>query len=319
MSGSVDIPAGLLRFTHPAMATTFELYVAGESLNDARPAAAAAFAEVDRVEADLSQFIPDSDVSRINRLQSGASVRVSTLTADCLELARRVHHETEGAFDATVGALLEGRRPWREEDGAELIERSLRTPAREPRVGMDLIQVDVRRSRVSVVAGDVALDLGGIGKGIALDRAIGVLQDLGLQSVLVHGGQSTMIPIGLPPGLKGWPMRILDPCGESKVLGRCPLKGVAVSASARGSQPHILNPRTEKIADTPWTGTWAFANTAARADALSTAFMVMDVDAVARFCKRYPPVGAVVVHEVKGQPVPQAFGTLGVPDIKWDA
>ena len=95
------------RFRHNAMATTFEVMIAGENAEYARQTAEEAFDEIDRLELELSRFIENSDVSLISGLAAGRSARVGIAAFECLRLAARVHAETGGAFDVTIGALAE--------------------------------------------------------------------------------------------------------------------------------------------------------------------------------------------------------------------
>ena len=95
------------RFAHEAMATVFEVVCAHDDAGYARQAAQAAFDLVDRLERELSRFIANSDVSRVNALAAGRATRVSPETMECLEIARRMHALTGGAFDISIGSGLE--------------------------------------------------------------------------------------------------------------------------------------------------------------------------------------------------------------------
>ncbi len=136
---------GAHRFSHAAMATVFEVHCAHPDPAYARQAAQAAFDLVDRLEGELSRFIANSDVSRINHLAVGESTRVSPGTMECLEIAWHLHALTGGAFDVTIGSGI-GR--------LELVPEDFTVLARE---------------------GGARLDLGGIGKGYAVDRMAEVL------------------------------------------------------------------------------------------------------------------------------------------------
>jgi len=93
------------RFAFDAMASVFEVIIAGQEQRYARQAAEAASDEVERLERELSRFNPSSDVSQIGGLKPGEYARVGVATMECLMAAARVHAETGGAFDVTVGAL----------------------------------------------------------------------------------------------------------------------------------------------------------------------------------------------------------------------
>jgi thiamine biosynthesis lipoprotein len=291
--------------------------VANEALGDARHACKLAFEEIDRVESELSHYIGTSDAARINRMDAGTFTSVSGELFDCLKIARQVHRDTGGAFDITIGALLKGRRYWRTHDEHDQTRHADARERRELRTGMDLLLLDEEHRKVGVKDRRVSIDLGGIGKGFALDRAMGVLKDWDIERVLVHGGQSTFLAAGGFAKKTGWPMRILDPRNEKDVLGRYALQGRAVSASAPGPRKHILDPRTGKPPDTRWVGAWSMAPSAALADALSTAFMIMKDEEIKRYCRAHPRVCAVMVAGNENKPEVRVFGDPDPYRFKW--
>jgi thiamine biosynthesis lipoprotein len=338
------------RFAHEAMATIFEVIVAGETARYAGQAAQAAFREIDRIERLLSRYDPASDVSQINRLRPGEAARIGFDAFECLEMAWRLHRETRGAFDATVGALV---ALWRDSGlnaprsgnaGAPPgVSRASRPPA-EPlpphpahsstedgavawrRVGVDRLELtageredgpkeftvrflpgedapaDAPEGPLSAGGTDgepkrPAIDLGGIGKGYALDRAAEALREWSIESALVHSGGSTALAIGAPPGEKGWPVGVGGDHESLGAVGRILLKHGAVSGSGTEQQgAHIIDPRTGR----PVTGNrsaWARCSCAAEADALSTAFMVMTPCEIEAFCAARRDVAAMTVIE----------------------
>jgi len=105
--------ADVHRFAHEAMAAPFEVFIAGEDREYARSFATTAFAEIDRLEGELSKFVETSDVSQINALRKGGSARVGIAAFECLQRAREAYDLTQGAFDVTVGDLMDC---WQDED-----------------------------------------------------------------------------------------------------------------------------------------------------------------------------------------------------------
>ena len=94
-------------FAHEAMATVFELYIVSEDEAYAQGGAQAAFAEVDRLELEMSRFIENSDIARLNSALPGEVVEVGMEVFDCLSRAVELSVQTGGAFDITIGALYE--------------------------------------------------------------------------------------------------------------------------------------------------------------------------------------------------------------------
>ncbi len=259
------------RFACAAMGTTFEVTIVGEDPAYARQLAGDAFAELRRVERELSRFVPSSDVSRINRLTAGQTVRVGAATYECLRVAAQVDAATDGAFDVTVGAGLTAAR-----------------------AGMEMVTLSADDNAVTVGAAGVKVDLGGIGKGYAVDRIVEFLGEWGVAAALVHGGESTVLGKGGAPGGEPWTVGLRAPGSEDSQLERVRLRDRALSGSgALIHGRHIIDPRTGRPA--PRAAAWASAPTGTLADALSTAFMVMADDEIERCCARLPEVGAAVL------------------------
>jgi thiamine biosynthesis lipoprotein len=299
------LPAGVHRFSHEAMAAVFEVLVAGEDATYARQAADAAFAEVDRLEAALSRFDPASDVSQINLLKAGESVRVGLAAFECLADAARVWAETRGAFDVTAGALVDC---WKAKDGSARQPTDSELADARARTGMNLVAMSEKEHAIGVTRGGMGIDLGGIGKGYALDRMKTILQDWSIPRALVHGGESTVLALGSPEGEAGWRVAVGSVRSPAGVVGAIHLEDRALSgSSASAGHPHIIDPRTGRPASGK-AGAWALASSAARADALSTAFFVMAPDEIEKFCRRNLGVSAMIVLDVEGKGERIRFG-----------
>lgn len=277
----------VFRAQHHAMATEFEVTIAQEDVDAAYAAqvADAIFAEVDRLELELSRFRPGSDIWRINHLKAGERCPVGMATLDCLQLAKAVHQETAGAFDISIGPLM---NLFRHSDG------ELRTP--EPgeeaeaalHLGMHAYEVDPD-GFVRVTVDQPVLDLGAVGKGYALDQAVTVLADHGITHALLNAGDSTLLALGSQPGEAGWHLNV----GNSPQI--LVLRDRAVSASGFAVKgAHIINPRERRPVPVRPTRVWACAPTAALSDALSTAFTVMSRAEVEGFVATYPDVQAIL-------------------------
>lgn len=266
---------GLLRFSHQAMATTFEVLVCHPRPVYAGQAAREAFALLDRLEQQLSRFAENSDVSRVNASRPGQEVLVGPETFECLQQASLAWDLTGGAFDVTVGTRT--------------------APA-----GMDDLVLDASTMTVTRAAEQVRLDLGGIGKGFALDQMAQVLRVWGVDTALLHGGASTALALDAPPGTAGWPVTVSCPFETGKVLARMDLCRSALSGSSQGARTHILDPRSGTSA-TAHPCAWSSAPSGALADALSTAFVVMGPDQVADLCAQNHEIGALLIQRTPDQ------------------
>ena len=272
-------------FRHEAMNTEWEMVVAQEEVTEAaaRSAARLVFAEVDRLEEELSRFRPISDVWRLSLLKAGESTTVDFAAWDCLNLAKAVHKETGGAFDITLGPMM---RLWRNSDGSPRIPLPQELDVVRNRMGMHLFDLEEDGLRVTAHATDMRFDLGAVGKGYALDQALHVLEEQGITSALISAGESSIVAVGSPGEEGGWSVDLhLDPPRTIQ------LDGNALSCSGFAVQgAHIMNPRTLSPVPIREHRSYVLAPTAALSDALSTAFMVMSEDEVLEFCARHPQV-----------------------------
>lgn len=280
------------RFSHEAMGTTFEILIAGEEAGYAGEAARAAFKEIDRLERLFSRFQPASEISRINRLPAGGSISVGIETFECLSLSESVRLETGGAFDLNARTA------------------SRTGPDGEPAGRPDYPGPHNRAFALTGEAGSfqvcrpddhpphfpgLDLDLGAVGKGYALDRALETLREWGCDNALLHGGTSTALAAGAPaPELAaGWKVGV--GAGWPGAPPSVHLTGRAVSGSGTEIKGgHILDPRTGRPARGNL-ATWASAPSAALSDALSTAFFVLTPDEVEALAGRNPEVWACLV------------------------
>jgi thiamine biosynthesis lipoprotein ApbE len=248
------------RFSHQAMGTIFDIFIAGEDPDYGAQAAQTAFREIDRLERLFSRFDPASEISRINRLKPGEEMTIGFETYECLALAETVRRETGGAFDVNARAAKttgptgypEGfSAPLKNHDGeassqnepAENNNRDLTAESKtlSPKIARPIAigvgsaeapRTNVRESNPSRAVRDSSpegclldpakgnrdsdgfrfrrhtaekgvfrnldLDLGAVGKGYALDKALDVLREWGVENALLHGGTSTAVAIGSP-------------------------------------------------------------------------------------------------------------------------
>lgn len=281
-------PTPLFRARHEAMATLFEIIIAEDDMDAtyAGQAADAVFAEIDRLEEELSRYKPGSDIWRVNNLNKGERCPVGLAAMDCLGLAKAVHEETGGAFDITIGPLM---KIFRNDDGTP------RTPTPEDlehagaRVGMHVFEID-DNGFVTVQVDNPLLDLGGIGKGYALDQAVSTLNDWGIQNALLNAGDSSILAIGKPLGDDGWIVTVGNKEKQPLRLSDRAVSGTGFQVKGN----HIMNPRTMQPVAIRAERVWASAPTAALSDALSTAFTVMSREEIDAFCDRHPEVHAIL-------------------------
>lgn len=269
------------RFSQEAMASIFEITIYGEHPCDAGAAAEAAFQELERLERIFSRFVESSDIARLNRMPVGEPLRVSADTLDCMLVAQDISSMTNGLFDVTAGGTISGRARW----------NGVSAEFAGYRCGAGLIAVSEEHCAIARLAESVSIDLGGIGKGYAVDIMHGMLEEWGIACAMVSGGGSTMRPTGLPPQSKAWGMRICDPRDERSSLRELALRDRAISMSSVVDEAHIIDPRTGEPSTGDALGGWALAPSAAEADALSTALVLMDDAECNALIEKQPQLG----------------------------
>lgn len=296
-------PAGPFRFTHPAMATVFEIVAYGPGEELVARVAERAFVEVDRIEERLSYYRPYSDVCRANREAHDRDVEVGPDFVAVLGAARVLHAATGGAFDPTVGPLM---KCWRFHDGKGALPTPEALAAARRVVGLRHVALDAERRVVRYALPGVELDLGAIGKGYAVDKAVSVLRSYRIGPAVVHGGASSAYAMEPPPGEAGWPFRLRAPQDPEKRYGEVVLRERAISGSAHHDERsfvaggrrygHELDPRTGSPAQGR-SAAWALAPTATESDALSTAFFVFAPEETRAYCEANAGVEAYVLEE----------------------
>lgn len=265
------------RFHHEAMHAMFEIFIDHPDSAYARQAARAAFDEIDRLEGLLSRFIPNSDVSRISRLKAGETATVSPETMECLMIARDVYERTNGVFDVTVGTLVD---IWKNEDQPS--PEQIASVWNE--MGMENLELNPSDFTVGVLRDNLSVDLGGIGKGCAVDGAGRVLREWGIQRALIHGGVSSILALDPPQDRPGWKIRLSPPHDPARTIREVMLSNKAVSCSGLRRGSDMIDPTTGRPVQTK-AAVWVRTETAALGDALSTAFMIMDPEEIKRYCE----------------------------------
>ncbi len=290
----------LVRVSRRAMATTFEVALPF-GFPRAVEAASDALDLIDSLEEQLTVYTDTSEVAVLNATAFGSSVSAEPRLFELLSHCAALTADTGGAFDPACGSLIkcwgfykrEGRIPTE----AELIAAVNRSGFRHVILSPESRSVRYRRAGLEI-------NLGAIGKGYALDRAAELLRTRwGVRSAILHGGGSSVLAVGTPPGLpRGWAVAIRHPT-EDRTLGTVHLKDEALGTSAATFQyfeykdkryGHVLDPRTGR----PAVGTASascVAPTAAAADALSTAFFVAGADWASTYCRSRPHLVAVLL------------------------
>ena len=232
------------------MGTTYTVVVYGEQRGVLLGAVDSAFDEVRRLDAKLSNYKPESELSQVNRQAGERAVPVSEELYNLLDACVRYSRESEGAFDITVGPLM---RVWGFYKGTGHLPHRAEVRGALAQVGYRKIVLDPKTRSVHFSRSGVELDPGGIGKGYAVDRMVDILKKFGIQSGFISAGGSSMYAVGTPPGQKGWKVTIRHPKDASQTVEEFDLKDTSMSTSGNYEKffraegkiySHIMDPRT---------------------------------------------------------------------------
>jgi len=241
-------------------------------------AAQQALGEAEQLERVLSDYQETSELSTLNRLAPGRPHAVSAPLLEFLRQSRRIHRETAGAFDPTLRRLsvAYGFR-----DGEPRLPPAAERARLVAEAGMDGVELDVDAGAVTFRRPGIELDPGGIGKGMALDAVAAALKQAGVRTACLSFG-STHLAFGPGEDGRGWPVEIAEAGHRDRSVQTLWLRDAACSTSGCGrfvtadgrTIGHILDPRTgEPVSHTASAS--VLASTATRADALSTALLVL--------------------------------------------
>ena len=229
------------------MAAEHELQVAGVDRASAARAAAAAIADVHRIEAKYSRYTADSVTTAINREAGGAAVAIDDETLALLRYADQCWRISDGAFDVTAGVL---RRAWRFDAKPARVPTVGEVDAARALIGWQLVELGERQVRLPVAG--MEIDFGGIGKEYAADRAATVLASHGVAHALVNLGGDVRALGGQVDG-RPWRIGIVHPREPGAVIGEVDLVDGAIATSGDYQRfievdgtryAHILDPRT---------------------------------------------------------------------------
>jgi thiamine biosynthesis lipoprotein len=280
-----------------SMACLYSIVAYGEAPDAVARTLEKALDEVDRIDRLMSHYREDSPLSRINREAARGPVSVDPELFDFIAVALDYGVESGGAFDITVGPLMkawgffrgDGRLP-----GDAALSRARRA------TGFRHVTLNARDRTIRFDREGVELDLGGIAKGYAVDRAVRILQRDGVTAALVSAGGSTLYALGKPPNLPRWTVEIQDPLDARKIAFSVALQDRALSLSGVSEKSfelegvrysHIMDPRTGRPVR-GILGVIVQSPTGTAGDAIDNVLFVQGLERGRAFLRRHPGVDA---------------------------
>ena len=257
-----------------------------------------AFDEVDRIDRLMSHYKADSAVSRLNREAARRPVTVEPELFDFIADAMRYNHDSDGAFDITVGPLM---KTWGFFRGEGRVPSEDELAATRRHVGGAHVVLNPVARTIAFDDPGVEIDLGGIAKGYAVDRVAGLLRQRQIAAALISAGGSSIYGLGAPPGRDGWNVTVQDPIDSRKTALTVTLKDRALSIAGSSEKSfeaggmkysHIMDPRTGRPVQGVL-GVAVLARSGTDSDALDNAFFVLGPEGSRAYLRQLPGTEAI--------------------------
>ena len=293
---------GIHHTSREAMATVFEVYIIHEDIQYAQQAAWQAMEELDRLEHELSRFIENSDIYRINNLAPFESLRIGLKTLECLQLGNLLFVETNGAFDITIGPLA---KAWgfRQKQGLFLDELQVDSLL----VHTGFRKIEVMGDEICKSDSRIQIDFNAIAQGYTVDLIASYLESKNLHHYLIDVGGEIRTG-GMKPGGEKWIIAIERPAQTDSAAQAIQQtiaianKSIATSGNYRNyfvhdgiKYAHTINPKTGYPAHNSLLSVTVIANDCISADAYATAFMVMGLERTLAFLKNHPEIDVFLI------------------------
>ncbi len=296
------------------MGVEFRILLFSLDAKKAQIAAKRAFERIEALDQALSNYKHDSELMRLCRLaEPGLPIPVSDDLFRILAISKRIHRLSGGAFEISIGPLTQ---LWKRSRRTHKLPNAKILAEAKARIGSSWIRLDPARHTVEFLRKGMLLDPGGIAKGYAVDQALLVLSQNGIQSALVDGSGDIAVSAP-PPGLSGWKIAI-SPKGET-ITQRVLLTHAAIATSGdRYGRVVIGGKRYSHIVD-PSTGlglvdskaVTVFHPSCTYADALATTLSILDPNKGRALIQRLGKAGTIVDLGPKGKiQVPKPLSLL---------
>ncbi|MGQ0633478.1 MAG: FAD:protein FMN transferase [Planctomycetaceae bacterium] len=298
-------PLERFEFTQIQMGMPFRIALYSPDREAANGAAGAAYARIRQLNAILSDYEPESELMRLCRTAGqGMAIPVSRDLLAVLVRAQALSRLSGGAFDVSVGPLV---RVWRKARRSGKMPAAEEIAAARAIVGHSNIRIDEAAGTVELLRKGMQLDLGGIAAGYAVDEALRVLTEHGVESALVDASGDIGVS-GAPPGAAGWRIGIapLEPDGEPSRYTL--LKHAAVTTSGDAFQfveidgrrySHIVDPQTG-FGLTTRASVCVIARDCATADSYATAVSVLETKRGLGLIEEIEGAAVVIVRATGG-------------------
>ena len=266
----------------------------------AEEAVKASFVEFQRLHTLTNNFDENSQVAQINQMAGKSKVAVDPDLVDIIMFSQQVSDKLGDSFDITVGPLT---KLWGIGNKGEYVPSQVEIDNVLPLVNYHLVEVDKTANTIYLPRIGMSLDLGGIAKGYATDKAIEVLKSRGITSALINAGGDVRV-IGNKPDGKPWRIGVQDPRKSDGISAKLSLTQWDTMETSGDYQrfiikdgirySHILNPRTgwqpREVASVTMV-----TNSSTYGDILSKPIFVLGVDKGLKLLQQFPGVEAIII------------------------
>lgn len=287
------------------MDTLIQIKVYCEDSEKGRQALEKAFAAFERIHDTTDRFQKNGQTAAANdvvKINENAGVKPVTVSADTIKMIERSNHFaglTGGAFDITIGPVMD---LWGFGKGEQHVPADAEINRVLSLVDYRKVKVDPESMTAFLTKPGMSMDLGGVAKGYATDEAVNALREMGIQHAIINAG-GNVYALGDKPDGSPWRVGVQDPRGDKDIIAVLYLKDKAAVTSGDYQRyfeeggvryHHIVNPSTGKQAGDVMQTT-VVTDSAADADILSTTVFVLGAQDGMSFMRGLPAAGAIFV------------------------
>lgn len=303
------LPLQRFAYDFAAMGMKYQILVYGPDLATVEPAVLEAEARVRELDRVMSDYHTESELSKVCELSGpGRPIQVSSDLLTVLEHAQQIARETDGAFDVTVGPVIQ---LWRTARRSKKLPPAKLLEEARARVGYGAIQLDEMHRTVELTREGVAIDLGGIAAGYACDEMLEILRRRGLPRTLIDSS-GDLVAGDPPPGRDGWRVSVAGVNGTATDEAQAiTIANAAITTSGDARQfveiegqrySHIVDPKTG-LGLTRRSSTTVIAPTGWQADAYATAANVLGHEAGTRWIDSHPGCASLMIEVQDGREI----------------
>lgn len=286
-----------------AMGTRFHALIPGIEENQAERIFYQIKTEVKRIESKISRFLPESDLSIINRFASKSPVKMDPEMSDILSACNYCWSLTDGAFDSTMRPLMEYWKGDHDPSGNDSDFKNI-----TDNVGFQHLMLDEKNSTILFDNDQMELDLGGFGKGYALEKVKELLSDTRVEQAFISFGESSILAVGNHPAGDKWRVGMNNYANPGNSVHDFRVNNGSVSTSSNffmddegklRNHRHVIDPKTGKPHE-PFTSVSVSAESPVLAEMLSTAFLVSSDEKIKEVIKHYDSLEVIRVNYESG-------------------